>query len=104
MLIALQAHQRGIVPEHVAGFHAWIKLGRAVRKGEQAIRILAPVTVKPRDGEDGEERRVFFKTTFVFGRLSRVCWVQRPDGGVVVSSCQRRSKSGPPCRSRIDRV
>lgn len=66
MLIALQTHQRGIVPEHVAGFHAWIKLGRAVRKGEQAIRILAPVTVKPRDGEDGDERRVFFKTTYVF--------------------------------------
>lgn len=68
MLIALQCHQRGIVPEHIAGFHTWIKLGRAVRKGEQAIRILAPITVKQRDklSDDGEERRVFFKATFVF--------------------------------------
>ncbi len=68
MLIALQCHQRGIVPEHVAGFQTWIKLGRAVRKGEQAIRILAPIAVKQRqdDSEDGEEHRVFFKTTFVF--------------------------------------
>jgi len=68
MLIALQCHQRGIVPEHVAGFHTWIKLGRAVRKHEQAIRILAPMTVKQRgqDGDDAEKRRVFFKTTFVF--------------------------------------
>jgi hypothetical protein len=68
MLIALQCHQRGIVPEQIAGFHARIKLGRAVRKGEQAIRILAPITVKQRnrDSDDAEERRVFFKTTFVF--------------------------------------
>ena len=66
MLIALQCHQRGIVPEHVAGFHTWVKLGRAVRKGEQAIRILAPIAVKQRDSDDVEERRVFFKTAFVF--------------------------------------
>lgn len=72
MLIALQCHRRGIVPEHVAGFHTWIKLGRAVRKGERAIRILAPITVKQRDSDDAEERRVFFKTTSVFDTLSRV--------------------------------
>jgi N-terminal domain of anti-restriction factor ArdC len=68
MLIALQCRQRRIVPEHIAGFQTWIKLGRAVRKGEQAIRILAPITVKQReaDNDGAEERRVFFKTTFVF--------------------------------------
>lgn len=68
MLIAMQCHQRGIIPEHIAGFHTWIKLGRAVRKGERALRILAPITVKQRqqDSPDCEERRVFFKTTFVF--------------------------------------
>ena len=75
MLIALQCHQRGIVPEHVAGFHAWMKLGRVVRKGERALRILAPITVKQRDKttDDADERRVFVKTTFVFDTLSRVC-------------------------------
>lgn len=68
MLIALQCHQRGIVPEHIAGFRTWINLGRAVRKGERAIRILAPIVVKQREaGRDGaEDRSVFFKTTFVF--------------------------------------
>jgi hypothetical protein len=68
MLIAMQCQQRGIVPEHIAGFHTWIKLGRAVRKGEQALRILAPVSVRERqpDSEDAEERRVLFKTAFVF--------------------------------------
>ena len=68
MLIALQCHERGIVPERVAGFRTWLKLGRCVRKNEKALRILAPVTVKERDqqGEETGERRVFFKTAFVF--------------------------------------
>jgi len=68
MLLALQCHERGIVPERVAGFRTWLKLGRCVRKNEKALRILAPVTVKERDehGEQTGERRVFFKTAFVF--------------------------------------
>lgn len=68
MLIAWQCHERGIVPERVAGFRTWLKLGRAVRKNEKALRILAPVAVKERDeqGEETGERRVFFKTAFVF--------------------------------------
>ncbi|HEX5853260.1 MAG TPA: ArdC family protein [Solirubrobacteraceae bacterium] len=68
MLIALQCHERGMVPERVAGFRTWLRLGRAVRKNEKALRILAPVTVKERDegGEETGERRVFFKTAFVF--------------------------------------
>lgn len=68
MLIALQCHERGIVPERVAGFRAWLKLGRCVRKNEKALRILAPVTVKQRDEQSEEtgERSVFFKTAFVF--------------------------------------
>jgi N-terminal domain of anti-restriction factor ArdC len=68
MLLAQQCHERGIVPERVAGFRAWLKLGRCVRKGETALRILAPVTVTERDelGRKTERRCVFFKTAFVF--------------------------------------
>ncbi len=68
MLIAVQCHERRIVPERVAGFRAWLKLGRCVRKGEAGLRILAPVSVKERDegGEETGERRVFFQTAFVF--------------------------------------
>ena len=68
MLLAMQCHQRGIEPQHVAGFRAWLNLGRCVRKGETALRILAPVTVKQRERqcEDSDELRVFFKTAFVF--------------------------------------
>jgi antirestriction factor ArdC-like protein len=68
MLLALQCHERGMVPQRVAGFRTWLKLGRWVRKNEKALRILAPVSVKERDaaGEETGERRVFFKTAFVF--------------------------------------
>jgi len=41
---------------HVAGFNAWRKLGRFVRKGEKGIVIIAPMTIKrkdePKPGED----------------------------------------------------
>lgn len=36
----------------VAGFHAWRKLGRAVRKGEKGILIIAPMTIRPRQEAD----------------------------------------------------
>ena len=75
MLLAAQCHQRGIVPTRIAGFRTWLKLGRVVRKGETALRILAPIPLKQGNeqaGEDSEERRVLFRTAFVFDRLSRV--------------------------------
>jgi hypothetical protein len=48
MLLAAQCHERGTVPTRIAGFRTWLKLGRAVRKGEAALRILAPIAVKER--------------------------------------------------------
>lgn len=36
----------------VAGFHAWKKLGRSVKKGESGIRILAPIIRKPKADEE----------------------------------------------------
>jgi antirestriction protein ArdC len=48
---------------HVAGFHAWRKLGRNVRRGEHAIWILAPVTRRRSEDDEatvdeGPKRRV----------------------------------------------
>jgi hypothetical protein len=67
MLLAQQCHERGMVPQHVAGMRAWRKLGRRVRKGEKALRISAPIVLRRR-GEDGEEVAEWriFKTAFVF--------------------------------------
>jgi hypothetical protein len=68
MLIAIDCHVRGISPTYVAGFRAFLQLNRCVRKGEKAIRILAPVAVKQRDanGEETDEKKVFFRSVPVW--------------------------------------
>src|SRR5580704_17172257 len=50
----------------VAGYNAWLKLHRYVRRGEHGITIIVPMSKKlPRDdGED--EQRLFFGTGTVF--------------------------------------
>jgi hypothetical protein len=67
-LIAIDCHARGITPTYVAGFRAFLALNRCVRKGEKAIRILAPCAVKQRDdaGVETGETRVCFRTVPVF--------------------------------------
>ncbi|HLH09488.1 MAG TPA: ArdC family protein [Terriglobales bacterium] len=75
LLIALQ--RPGAT--RVAGFHAWHKLGRFVRKGEKGIAILAPVLEKreikdertPEHTPKVFQQLVGFRTAFVFERLSR---------------------------------
>jgi hypothetical protein len=71
LMIALQCPQA----TYVCGFRAWTELGYCVRKGERAIRILAPMKVRLAaddpskvngDGEDDE--RVFFRAVPVFDR------------------------------------
>ena len=53
---------------HVAGYRAWQKLGRQVRKGEKGIVILAPCIGKVEDEVTGEKvRKLFgFTTATVF--------------------------------------
>jgi len=52
----------------VAGFHAWRKLGRFVRKGEKGIAILAPIVGrKEADAADAESKTVIgFRAAYVF--------------------------------------
>jgi antirestriction protein ArdC len=56
--------------KNVAGFHAWLKMRRYVRKGEKGIVILAPMVGRKRsDGEptEDEQTRVFgFRAAHVF--------------------------------------
>jgi antirestriction protein ArdC len=55
---------------HIAGFHAWLKLRRYVRKGEKGIVILAPMVGKKKSGDDLDEdahTRLFgFRAAYVF--------------------------------------
>ena len=67
LLIALQRPDA----TYVAGFRTFLQLNRCVRKGEKAIRILAPMSVRAReDGESGpdgqEQRRTVFRAVSVF--------------------------------------
>lgn len=68
MLIAIQKP----TATHVAGFHAWHKFGRFVRKGEKGILIIAPVvrrkeTSEAQEPETTEERSVLaFRGAYVF--------------------------------------
>jgi antirestriction protein ArdC len=57
---------------HVAGFHAWLKMRRCVRKGEKGIVILAPMVGRKRTAEsqeltEDEQTRLFgFRAAYVF--------------------------------------
>ena len=67
MLIASQKP----AASYIAGFHAWHKLGRFVKKGEKGILILAPMirknTERIRETEPGESSTVVgFRTAYVF--------------------------------------
>src|SRR5438128_10712958 len=71
LLIALQRPNA----TYVAGFRAFLALNRCVTKGQRAIRILAPMSVRQRgaeqapsdaDGEVDENRRIVFRAVSVF--------------------------------------
>jgi antirestriction protein ArdC len=55
---------------HVAGFRAWLRLGRQVRKGEKGIVILAPMVCRKKaddhSTEDQESRVLGFRAAYVF--------------------------------------
>jgi hypothetical protein len=69
LLIAMQCPDA----TYVAGFRAFLDLNRCVRKGERAIRILAPMSVRENgtEGREGGEnreqpRRTVFRSAAVF--------------------------------------
>jgi antirestriction protein ArdC len=80
LLIAAQCHEA----TQVAGFHAWRKMARFVRKGEKAIFILAPMVYKNADAKDGDDERVLrgFKWVPVFD-------VAQTDGDELPEVCNR---------------
>ncbi len=80
LLIAAQCHEA----TRVAGFNAWRKMDRFVRKGAKAIWILAPMIYKNADAEDGEDDWVIrgFKFVPVFD-------VAQTDGEELPSICNR---------------
>jgi antirestriction protein ArdC len=52
--VMLIASQRPTA-SHVAGFHAWHKLGRFVKKGEKGIMVLAPIVRRKNESAEHKE-------------------------------------------------
>jgi antirestriction protein ArdC len=86
LLIAAQCHEA----TQVAGFRAWQKMDRFVRKGEKAIFILAPMVYKNADAAEGDDDRVLrgFKWVPVFD-------VVQTDGEELPSICNRLAGDDP---------
>src|SRR5580698_7985345 len=86
LLIAAQCHEA----TQVAGFHAWRKMARFVRKGEKAIFVLAPMVYKDTDAAQGDDDRVIrgFKWVPVFD-------VAQTDGEERPSICNRLAGDAP---------
>lgn len=87
----------------VAGFRAWKKLGRSVRKGEKAIWILAPMVAREAedsDGESGEHRGTVraFRYVAVFD-------ISQTDGEELPGVCRRLLGDEPAqCFGRLTEV
>jgi antirestriction protein ArdC len=63
---------------HVAGFNAWHKLGRFVKKGEKGILILAPIV--RRKNESAEQNETDESSTAVGFRAAYVFDISQTDG------------------------
>ena len=51
---------------YVAGFKAWQKMGRRIKKGEKGIAIFAPMKVKTATLDQEEEERIIYKVVYVW--------------------------------------
>ena len=69
---------------HVAGFRAWLGLGRHVRKGEKGIAILAPIICKRQTEQDdrkGAAASIAQDTSHLVGfRIAYVFAMEQTDG------------------------
>ena len=78
----------------VAGFHTWRRLGRAVRRGEHAIWILAPVTWRVASPDDEETREPSLRVVAAF-RPVPVFDVAQTAGDELPEVCMRLAGDDP---------
>jgi antirestriction protein ArdC len=68
-LLALeQCSQRGIAPGPIATFNKWKERKRHVRKGEKAITLCQPVTIKRKADREGDQSEEVAFTRFIYRR------------------------------------
>lgn len=69
LLAMLQCAERGIEPGPIATYRSWLDKGRQVRKGEKALTLCMPVTVKAKakdDADDADGKAAGTRTVFVY--------------------------------------
>ena len=54
ILAAMQLTVKGLPLSPIASFNKWKQLGRCVKKGEKAIALVMPVTVKTKSNDEVE--------------------------------------------------
>lgn len=85
----------------VAGYNKWKELGRYVKKGEKAIKIFAPLTVKEKDPETGEETG----NTVIKGfKVVNVFDVSQTDGGPLPTLAEAEYGDTAAGRELFDRL
>lgn len=70
ILASIQLAERGMPLAPIASFNRWKELGRQVKKGEKALSLIMPVTMK-RKGIDCEDQEEFVLGTFMIFLLKR---------------------------------
>ena len=54
LLLWAQTQERDMPLTHVAGFKAWLRLGRCVRKGERGLKVFAPMPIPKRKEKEAK--------------------------------------------------
>ena len=66
LLAMVQCHERGIEPGPMATYPRWKELGRQVRKGQKALTLCMPITIKKKDETRDHDADVAVFTRFVY--------------------------------------
>ena len=75
ILAALQLTVKGLPLSPIASFNKWKQLGRCVKKGEKAIALVMPVTVKTKSGDEVENGAESNDNTTEAGSSGRTIFV-----------------------------
>ena len=66
LLAMVQCHERAIEPGPMATYPRWKELGRQVRKGQKALTLCMPITIKKKDETRDHDADVAVFTRFVY--------------------------------------
>ena len=66
LLAMMQCHTRGLEPGPMATYVRWQELGRHVKRGEKALTLCMPITIKKKDETRDHDADVAVFTRFVY--------------------------------------